>query len=343
MNEQRRYGVFFLFLAGALIILLGVTGHLPTLSSAGADDPGPRTPENCTHNVEFKAYGAPSGSHFFGASVEGIGADNQYRQMLDDRCVDPVMTAAHMAYETRMWGNGDADFNALVYKYINDPSAWLHDINQMIAWESDCDKSNPTMSGNYQTLAQNVGSNDSVVPTLFQTSPSRPSFEVLRLSCPNFYGSGQGRVLNFKTNCRFQPVAVRFPGISHVPIMPTIRYTPPSGHTPGTNPPGTTPTTGCTHNCTTTSTTPTTTPTTGCPTGPDGCKDPTVGINNDPGACSLGDCGPRPVNPEPPPPDPVQPTATVAPPRNPPPPPSDPGPTQPPVTSTVPSPVTVPE
>lgn len=340
LNEQRRLSSFFLLIAGALIVLLGFTGHLPNLPGAGADDPGPNLPDGCASEIYYQSYDAPTGSNFFGTSLEGQGADSQYEQMLARRCKDPVLTVAHLAYETGMWGD-PYQLQLKVQDFINNPAHWRDAVDWLMRNEATCSRDNPTMSNRYQTLAMKNGSSRNIPPTLFQVTPQRPQFEVLRLTCDN------GRVYNFKTNCGLQPVAQEFPNVPRTPVNPN----PPPGTPPGTPPSpcthncgGTTTTTTCV-NCTTTTTTCVncTTTTTVCPTGPDGCKDPGDGINNQPGPCSIGDCGPRPVDPEPPAPDPVQPTATVAPPPSQPPPPSDPGPTQPTVTSTIPSPATIPD
>lgn len=305
LNNRTRYTTGFFVIAAGIVLLLFLTGslHLP---GAGADDPTPDNPINCAGDIHYHSYDAPSGSQFFGPTTEGIGVDNQYDEMLRRRCTDPVMTVAHLAYETGQWGTPD-QLQTKVNTFIAQPEQWNQALNWLIDNEADCSRGSATMSNSYQTLAMQNGSSRSVPPTLFQVTPSRPSFEVLRLDC------GNNRVYDYKTNCGIQPVAQEFPNVPTAPpVPPTV--------TPPTGPPSTSPT-----------------------TTPSGGKDPSQGINNDPGACSLGDCGPRPVNPTPPPADPVRPTATVAPPRNPPPPPSDPGPTQPPVTSTIPSPITAPD
>lgn len=305
-------------------------GDLLDDTPAGADPipANPNMPPHCTDNVTFYAYNSPAGSHFFGPEAP-MRARAAYQEMLMRRCQDPVLTVAHAAYESGMWSD-PAHLQTRVQDFMMNRDHWQNTISRLMAMESECNLSIESMSNEYQTLAMQTGNSRNVPPTLFQVTPNRPSFEVLRVSCPN------GRVYNFKLNCGFQPVAQEFPRVPRTPPNPN----PPPGSPPGTPPSCCAP--PC-DNCNPPPPCDNCNPPPGCPTGPNGCKDPNDGINNDPGACSLGDCGPRPVSPVPPPPDPVQPQPNVEPPSNPPPPPADPGPSQPPPAQPVPSPDTAPD
>lgn len=312
------------------LLLFGVVWKA-TAAGGPPPDPGaqPTTTTTagfvCASEVHYFAYDT-DGNRFGPASAFET-VQTQRDEMHRRRCQDPALLCAHIAY----WNGVGLDPQSLascVQNFLNNRTAWTDALALLELGESTCKASIDTMDDSYNTLYMVKSTDVNVAPGIFQTSPDRPSFSVLRFDCDTANAAGS-KQFNYKLDCGFQPVDKNFPGVPG----------PPAPAPPCTNcaPPPTVP--PC-KNCTPTTVPPTTPPTTGCPPGYN-CKDPSKGINNDPAACNLGDCGPRPVNPTPPPPDPVQPEATVKPPASVPPPPVTVV-TQPTVTVTVVTPSTAP-
>ncbi len=281
--------VFALLLFGFVIIAKPTDGGTtPTTTAA----------PSCVTPFHFYTYdsGTPEGS--FGPPVESTDVTAVRGEAHTRRANDALLLATNIAN----W-NGEQmtpdSLRAQAQAFIENPQSWCDALTLLEVGENTCSASIAQMGGHYKTLGMQRGASADVIPWVYKADPDRPSFAVLRFDCAG------GKQINLKLDCGFQPVAQDFPGLPGKPTGP-----------PPTSPPVTRPPTNSTVPTPTTRVTvpPTSPPTTGCPTGPNGCKDPNDGINHDPGACSLGDCGPRPVDPTPPPADPVQPTATVAPP-----------------------------
>ncbi|MBA3678826.1 hypothetical protein H0W80_01350 [Candidatus Saccharibacteria bacterium] len=310
---------FALLLFGFVIVAKPTLGQSPTSTSTTLSG------FVCAQEVHFFAYDVEP--NFFGPASDFESVQTQRDELHRRRCLDPAKFVADREYANGAFSSTEQR-QAQVQSFLNDREAWRDAIALLELAESKCTASLETMSGSYKTLYMVKGADASQAPAIYQASPERPEFRVLRFTCPD--GNGGTKQFNYKLNCGFQPVAQEFPGVptQPVPAPPTTGGPPPTGgHTPTTTP--------ITRPPVNSTVPPTTPPTT------HGGKDPNDGINHNPGACGQGDCGPRPVAPTPPPPDSVVPTATVAPP------PVTPRPTvtvvqQPTVTSTIVSPSTAP-
>ena len=270
-----------LLLFGFVLIANPITAVPPSTTvvvNAGA---------NCADSVHFFTYDVTQ--NFFGPASASADVETQKSELHNRRCSDPALAVAHQEYQAGAYSSPQERL-AKTQTLIDDKEAWRLTVMSLETRESSCSASLQTMSGNYQTLWMRKGASSSDIPGIYQASPEKPSYDVLRFDCA-------GSQLNYKLDCGFQPVATSFVGV------PTLDQPAPS--TPSKPRPNSPPAT----------TIPKAPPTTtgGCPPGYN-CKDPSRGIGNNPAACALGDCGPRPVNPTPPPADAVVPTATVAPP-----------------------------
>lgn len=223
--------------AAAVILLLlffvvGGVSQVVKDPEAGADDsPPPTAPSECASQVHFFAVDTPN--NFFGPASDGDVA-KQKAELKYRRCLDPSLVVAH-AYA---WGipgfaelNGDEQFAQKTRDLINNREAWRFVVSVMEELEGASQASIENMSGPYQTLYMLDGLTD--VPLIRKAAPDRPSFEVIRFVHPD------GRVVNLKLDCGFQPVAQDFPGI------PPVEAAPPSGQpappsTPQGPPPPTT-------------------------------------------------------------------------------------------------------
>lgn len=303
---------FALLLFGFVIVAKPTLGQ-PTTSTSTS------VAASCVTPFHFYAYddGTPEGS--FGPPVESAEVNVVRAEAHTRRANDVLLLATNIAN----W-NGEAmtpdSLRAQAQAFIENPKGWCDALTLLELGESTCTASIATMGGHYKTLGMQRGASADVTPWVYKADPDRPSFQVLRFDCAG------GKQINLKLDCGFQPVAQEFPGLPGPPTGP-----------PPTSPPVTRPPANSTvpPHVTFPPSVTTVPPTT------HGGKNPDDGINHNPGACGLGDCGPRPVNPTPPPPESVVPTATVAPP------PVTPPPTvtvvqQPTVTSTIVSPPTAP-
>lgn len=209
-------------LGGALAVLLllflivgGVAEVVKGPPDAGADDNPPPAPQECASQVHFFAVDTPN--NFFGPASDGD-VTKQKAELKYRRCLDPSLVVAH----AHTWGipgfaelNGDEQFAQKTRDLINDREAWRFVVSVMEELEAASQASFESMSGPYQTLYMLDGLTD--VPLIRKAAPDRPSFEVIRFVHPD------GRVVNLKLDCGFQPVAQDFPGI------PPVEAAPPSG------------------------------------------------------------------------------------------------------------------
>ncbi|MEI8072510.1 MAG: hypothetical protein WCH00_00210 [Candidatus Saccharibacteria bacterium] len=295
MNTQRQK----VMLGAAALLLLLLTFGFAIVVSQNHSKASAAPVSNCASDVHFYAYDVTE--NFFGPASASNDVNAQKTEFFHRLCTDPALMVATSEYLAGSYTT-PSDRTSKVDKLMTDRKSWRDSEALTQLSLSSCQSSIQSMSGSYQTLWMQKGSSSNDVPGIYQASPERPQYFVLRFDCT-------GKQFNFKLDCGFQPVAMQFPGIPTTPpSVPSVA--------------------------------PTTSPS-GCPTGYH-CKDPNQGIDHNPGACSLGDCGPRPVNPTPPPADTTKPKATVVPPST-----TLPAPTplpvpQPPVTTPIVDPVTAP-
>ncbi len=304
----------------AVIVLLIVVPMVASVVDA-APPPPPPPSGDCASTVDYYRYKVDVDNNGPAAptEVEAAKAELHVR-----RCADPALVAQHTSYQSGSFAGTQALLD-VTNGYVNDRPSWVNAVAIMEAAEAQCSAAVVEMSGPYKTMYMQ---GTQPVPSSYPADPDRPSYQVLRFSCPN------GSEWNYKLDCGFQPVG-QFP-------PPPEGTPPPAPPTGGPTP--TSPTPVCTRNCgpTPTTTPPTTTPptTTGC-TVPQGCKPyvpPTPEMCADPARPCQPGVGPT----VPRPPDPVQPTPTVVPPATVLPPPATLPQPQPTVTSTIVSPPTAP-
>jgi len=309
INENKKRA---LVVAAATTVMLLLFGSV-LMANTTAAPPVTTVAEGCATSKHFYAYNVAE--NFFGPASVTTEVAAQKSELHYRRCSDPALAVAHEEYQAGIYSSPQERL-AKTQALIDNPDAWRLTVMSLETLEQACFASLETMSGSYQTLWMSKGSTPNDIPVIFQASPEKPQYQVLRFACPNAQ-------LRYKLDCGFQPVAVSFVGIPAKTQEMQESPRPARPSSPPASVPSSPPTTAS-----------------GCPAGYN-CKDPAKGIGNNPAACGLGDCGPRPVNPTPPPADLVVPTATIAPPQVtlPPPAPLAPRPTQ---TTPVPVPSTAP-
>lgn len=286
-DQMRRRFLLGFSLAAVVALLLIV----PIVARVDAQPPpgGPPAGE-CASTVDYYRYKVDVDNNGPAAPTE---VDAAKAELHTRRCSDPALVAQHAAYQSRAYVSTESMLDT-TNNYVNDRASWAGAVGMMEAAESKCSASVVDMSGPYQTMYMR---GTQPIPSSYPADPDRPSYQVLRFSCPD------GSEWNYKLDCGYQPVG-RFPPPPEVPGGP-----PPSG--------GPTPTPACKSNCVPTTTPPplpstTTTSIVTC-TVPQGCKPyvpPTPAQCADPARPCQPGVGP----PTPRPPDSTQPTVTVTPP-----------------------------
>ncbi|MCC7543115.1 hypothetical protein IT415_00155 [bacterium] len=217
---QRRF-----FFAGPLILLAAaiLLWATPTLTRVIAD-PGPDSTtttvptappsgDTCATTVHFFAQDV--GGHKFGPAVteEVNAAQADLRNRL---CSDPALAVALQEDVSDTFSSPDERVDKTA-ALVQNPDAWRLTV---LAVTNAVAQGNPrveTMSGSYKTLYMVTEGRQ--IPEVFNASPDKPSFGVLRFDTP------QG-VKNLKLDCGFQPVEQSFP-----PAVPP-RTQPPSPRQP---------------------------------------------------------------------------------------------------------------
>jgi len=291
-DEQMRRRLLFGGIAAAIVALLVI---IPIVGSVASPRTPPTPPPagDCASTVDYYRYKVDVDNNGPAAPTE---VDAAKAELHARRCTDPALVAQHASYQSGSFAGTQALLD-VTNGYVNDRSSWVNAVAIMEAAEAQCSASVVEMSGPYKTMYMQ---GTQPVPSSYPADPDRPSYLVLRFSCPN------GSEWNYKLDCGFQPVG-QFPPPPETPA-------PPASSTPSCSvncgpPPST-----CTYNCVSTTipptTTPPTTPPVTCP--PQGCKPyvpPTPEMCADPAHPCQPGVGPS----VPRPPDPTQPTVTVTP------------------------------
>ncbi len=319
-DDQMRRRLLLGFSLAAFVALLLIVPIVARVDAQPPTPPGGPPAGDCTSNVHYYRYDVSVDNNGPAAPTE---VDAAKAELHTRRCSDPALVAQHASYQSGSFAGTQALLD-VTNGYVNDRASWANAVGIMEAAEAKCSASVETMSGEYKTMYMK---GTQPVPSSYPADPDRPSYQVLRFSCPD------GSQWDYKLDCGFQPVG-QFP--------PPPEGTPPPA--PPTGGPTPTPPPVCTRNCgpTPTTTPPTTTPptTTGC-TVPQGCKPyvpPTPAQCADPAHPCQPGVGP----PTPRPPDSTQPTVTVVPPSSVLPPPAPLPQPQPTVTAPITSPPTAP-
>lgn len=303
-DEQMRRRLLFGGIAAAIVALLVIIPIVGSVASPRTP-PAPPPAGDCASTVDYYRYKVDVDNNGPAAPTE---VDAAKAELHARRCTDPALVAQHASYQSSYFAGTQALLD-VTNGYVNDRASWANAVGIMEAAEAQCSASVVEMSGPYQTMYMQ---GTQPVPSSYPADPDRPSYQVLRFSCPN------GSEWNYKLDCGFQPVG-QFP--SPPEGTPPPQSTPPTGGPTPTTPPT------CTRNCgpTPTTTPPSTTPPTTCP--PQGCKPyvpPTPEMCADPARPCQPGVGPSVPRPA----DPAQPTTTYTPPVTvlPPPNPLPPGP-----------------
>jgi hypothetical protein len=307
-----------ILLGGALTLFVVLLLSVPLIVSVnGQPVPPPNTSppsSNCAQTVHFYRYDVNVDNNGPAAPADPNNVGATVAELITRLGNDPALMAQVQGYI----GGAAMSTQSLLdatNAFMANTQNWCDTLSLIVAGLAQCSASITEMSGPYQTWYQQA---TQPVPSSYSADPDRPSYTVLRFSCPN------GQQYNFKLDCGFQPVG-QFPPAA-----------PPEGPPPSqpVAPP-------CTTNCGPPTTTPpnTTTTTSVCP--PQGCKPyvpPAPHQCADPAQpCQPGQ-GPAIPNP----PDPVKPSITVTPPSSVLPPPAPTVAPRPTHTATVPLPTSVP-
>ncbi len=285
-DDQMRRRLLLGMGIAAFVALLVVVPLVARTSDAQPPTPPPSG--DCASNVHYYRYDVQVDNNGPAAPTE---VDAAKAELHARRCSDPALVAQHASYQSGSFAGTQALLD-VTNGYVNDRASWANAVGIMEAAEAQCTASVVDMSGAYKTMYMQ---GTQPVPSSYPADPDRPSYKVLRFSCPN------GSEWNYKLDCGYQPVG-QFPPPPESPSAP-----PTGGPTP-------TPSPVCVVNCTPTTSTPPTTPptTTGC-TVPQGCKPyvpPTPAQCADPAKPCQPGVGPSVPRPA----DPVQPTTTYVPP-----------------------------
>ena len=214
------------FFGGPLVLLAAALLLWAVPAVTAADDPEPdpdptttTTPapppggETCATSVHFFAQDV--GGHKFGPAVteEVNAAQADLRNRL---CSDPALAVALQEYVTNSFSSPDERV-AKTAALVQNPDAWRLTVLAVTNAVAQGSPRVETMSGAYKTLYMVTEGRQ--IPEVFNASPGKPSFAVLRFDTP------QG-VKNLKLDCGFQPVEQSFP-----PAVPP-RTQPPSPRQP---------------------------------------------------------------------------------------------------------------
>jgi hypothetical protein len=204
--------VVLLLIAPMVINVEGTTAQPPTPPTTAAAAP-------CAETVNYFAYEvAPN---FFGPASSFETVQTQRDELHRRRCQDPALLVSHIQYWNGVFSTPEQR-QAEVESLLANRQAWRDAVTMLEVGETThCTASLATMSGAYNTLYMVKGADANQIPAIYQTTPDRPEFAVLRFDCDT------GKQFNYKLDCGFQPVDTNFPGVPGPPETPPVTTTGP--------------------------------------------------------------------------------------------------------------------